>query len=64
MWDQRYSKPGFGYGTKLNDFRVNSASLLHDGSRILCLAEGEGRNAVYLAKQGHDITRTQMGEMR
>jgi len=60
MWDQRYSEPGFAYGTEPNDFLVHSASLLRPESRILCLCEGEGRNAVYLAKSGHDVTAMDM----
>ena len=56
MWNQRYSEPGFAYGTEPNDFLVSSTSLLPPGSRILCLGEGEGRNAVYLAKRGHRVT--------
>jgi len=55
MWEQRYSKPGFAYGTGPNDFLVESAALFKPGSCILCLAEGEGRNAVYLAGQGHHV---------
>jgi hypothetical protein len=55
MWDQRYSEPGFAYGTKPNNFLVDASTRLHPASRILCLAEGEGRNAVYLAGQGHHV---------
>ena len=39
------------YGTKPNDFLVSVVDQVPAG-RVLCLAEGEGRNAVYLAKQG------------
>lgn len=56
MWDQRYSEPGFAYGTEPNDFLVESVERLKPNSRILCLAEGEGRNAVYLARLGHRVT--------
>lgn len=54
-WDDRYREPGFAYGVEPNDFLVSEASLLPTG-RILSLAEGEGRNAVYLAGLGHDVT--------
>jgi SAM-dependent methyltransferase len=56
MWNERYSESGFAYGSEPNDFLVSSANLLQPGSAILCLAEGEGRNAVYLASLGHRVT--------
>lgn len=55
MWDERYSQPGFAYGTTPNDFLVEVAGAIPAGGRVLCLAEGEGRNAVYLAGLGHDV---------
>ena len=55
MWDQRYSESGFAFGTKPNDFLVESTPLLKPGGRILCLAEGEGRNGVYLAQLGFAV---------
>lgn len=55
MWDQRYSAEGYVYGTEPNGFLVSKAELLPAG-RILCLGEGEGRNAVWLAEQGHEVT--------
>jgi SAM-dependent methyltransferase len=55
-WDERYSEPGYTYGTEPNDFLVSVAKALTPGGRILCLAEGEGRNAVYLASLGYEVT--------
>lgn len=55
MWDERYSGEDYAYGTEPNDFLVAAASGLPAG-RILCLGEGEGRNAVWLAGRGHDVT--------
>lgn len=54
MWDQRYSVPEYVYGTEPNDFLVSVAPRLPAGP-VLCLAEGEGRNAVYLAGRGHEV---------
>ena len=48
MWNERYGKPEYAFGTKPNDFLVLVASQIPQG-RVLCLGEGEGRNAVYLA---------------
>jgi SAM-dependent methyltransferase len=54
-WDERYREPGFAYGTAPNDFLVSVADRIPTG-RILSLCEGEGRNAVYLAALGHEVT--------
>ena len=55
MWDKRYSEPGYAYGTEPNDFLVSTTHHIPRGGRVLCLAEGEGRNSVYLAKQGFHV---------
>lgn len=55
MWDQRYAEPGFAYGENPNDFLVEVAERLPRNGRVLCLAEGEGRNAVWLAERGHSV---------
>ena len=55
MWDQRYAEAGFAYGTEPNDFLVSSMHLLPTGGRVLCLAEGEGRNGVFLAQNGFGV---------
>ena len=56
MWNDRYSEPGFAYGADPNDFLVEEAAHLPPQAQILCLAEGEGRNGVFLATQGHQVT--------
>ncbi|MDO6461295.1 class I SAM-dependent methyltransferase [Granulosicoccaceae sp. 1_MG-2023] len=56
MWDQRYSEEGFAYGTEPNDFLKAEFARIPAGGRVLCLAEGEGRNAVFLARQGYQVT--------
>jgi SAM-dependent methyltransferase len=55
MWDKRFSEPGYAYGTEANDFLVSVADRI-PGGKVLCLAEGEGRNAVYLAGLGYEVT--------
>lgn len=55
MWDERYAEPGFAYGTEPNDFLVQAAHHIPPGP-VLCLAEGQGRNAVFLAGLGHPVT--------
>ncbi len=55
MWDERYSALNYIYGTKPNEFLAQNFNLIPKG-KVLCLAEGEGRNAVFLAKQGYSVT--------
>lgn len=54
MWDERYKEEGFAYGVEPNDFLREVAGLIPAGP-VLCLAEGQGRNAVYLASRGHAV---------
>jgi len=54
MWDQRYDTTEYVYGTEPNDFLASNVSELTPG-RTLCIAEGEGRNAVFLAEHGHEV---------
>jgi SAM-dependent methyltransferase len=56
QWDERYRSEEYFYGTEPNDFLKSQAHRLLPGASVLCLAEGEGRNAVYLAKQGFAVT--------
>jgi SAM-dependent methyltransferase len=54
-WDQRYAEPDYAYGTEPNAFLAAVACNIPDGP-VLCLAEGQGRNATYLARRGHAVT--------
>jgi len=56
-WDDRYSEPGHvAYGKEPNDFlRTHALQNFTPGGRVLCLAEGEGRNAVFLATKGFTV---------
>lgn len=55
-WDDRYGGPSYLYGTEPNDFLRDQAAALPRSGPILSLAEGEGRNAVFLAGLGHMVT--------
>ena len=55
FWERRYSEPAYAYGTEPNGFLVEVAGRIPPGP-VLCLAEGEGRNAVWLAGRGHAVT--------
>lgn len=60
-WESRYSEDEYVYGTDPNDFLVKSVADLPPG-RTLCLADGEGRNGVYLATLGHTVTSVDLTE--
>lgn len=53
MWNERYDSDDFAYGIEPNSFLVENAKLLTDP--VLSLAEGEGRNAVFLASLGLNV---------
>lgn len=55
MWDQRYSAEDYQYGMEPNDLLRDEFARIPPGP-VLCLAEGEGRNAVFLARNGYDVT--------
>jgi SAM-dependent methyltransferase len=55
MWDERYSEEGYIYGTAPNDFLAANYQRMPKGN-VLCLADGEGRNSVFLAEQGYTVT--------
>lgn len=54
-WQQRFSAPGYLFGTAPNAFLKSCAPLLPKGGRALAVADGEGRNGVFLAEQGLDV---------
>jgi len=53
MWDERYAADEYVYGTEPNTFLAEHADALV--GPVLSLAEGEGRNAVYLATLGLEV---------
>ncbi|MFZ1615525.1 MAG: class I SAM-dependent methyltransferase [Holophaga sp.] len=55
FWNQRFLEPGWAYGTEPNDFLKAQAGHIPMGE-VLCLAEGEGRNAVHLAALGYAVS--------
>jgi 2-polyprenyl-3-methyl-5-hydroxy-6-metoxy-1,4-benzoquinol methylase len=59
MWDERYSEEGYAFGDQPNDFLAEQAGALRPGN-CLCVAEGQGRNAVFLAGQGLEVTAMDM----
>jgi cyclopropane fatty-acyl-phospholipid synthase-like methyltransferase len=54
-WEQRFAAPGYLFGTAPNKFLKDHAHLLKKGQKALSIADGEGRNGVFLAEQGLDV---------
>lgn len=63
FWDTRYSEPGYAYGTEPNAFLVSKAGLLTPGMRALAVADGEGRNGVWLASRGLEVLSVDASEV-
>jgi SAM-dependent methyltransferase len=55
-WDERFGGEDYLFGTAPARFLVAQAHRLPEGSRVLSVADGEGRNSTWLAAQGHDVT--------
>ncbi len=56
LWDKKFSREGYFYGFEPNAFIAAQTNLLVPKADVLCLGEGEGRNAVYLASKGFNVT--------
>ena len=54
-WNQRYGGEAYFFGREPNDYLRAKAALLRPGGRVLCVADGEGRNSVWLARQGFEV---------
>ncbi len=55
-WNSRFAAAGYVFGTEPNQFLAAQAARLKPGMRVLCVADGEGRNSVGLAKLGLAVT--------
>jgi SAM-dependent methyltransferase len=56
MWNDRYSEPGYLFGTDPAAFLHREAGRLSADQTALCVADGEGRNSVFLAERGLQVT--------
>ena len=54
-WETRYATPGYHFGKEPNAFLKSKAHLLKAGQKALSIADGEGRNGVFLAELGLDV---------
>jgi cyclopropane fatty-acyl-phospholipid synthase-like methyltransferase len=55
FWDAVYAESDYVFGTAPNVFLASQKALLKPGMRALAVADGEGRNGVWLAEQGLDV---------
>lgn len=56
FWNERFNKEEFIFGKEPNEYLVEQATrYLKPKDRVLCIADGEGRNGVWLAKQGMQV---------
>jgi 2-polyprenyl-3-methyl-5-hydroxy-6-metoxy-1,4-benzoquinol methylase len=55
-WNRRFSAPEYIFGTAPNELLASQAARLRPGQRALCVADGEGRNSVWLAERGLEVT--------
>ncbi len=51
-WNRRFADDGFLFGSEPNAWLREHASVWSPGARVLCVADGEGRNSVWLAERG------------
>jgi SAM-dependent methyltransferase len=61
FWNEKFATIDYAYGTEPNDFLVSAVTNLKRGE-TLSLAEGEGRNAVWLAQQGFTVSAIEQSE--
>jgi len=55
-WNERYASPDYVFGESPNEFVRAVADYLVAGQSVLCVADGEGRNSVWLAERGLTVT--------
>jgi SAM-dependent methyltransferase len=61
FWNEKFANTEYAYGTEPNEFLAASVAMLKPGA-ALSLAEGEGRNAVWLAQQGFTVSSIEQSE--
>ena len=54
-WEGRYRKPDYAFGKEPNYFLAACRTLLPRSGKVLAVADGEGRNGIWLAEQGLDV---------
>lgn len=55
FWNTRFQAEELLYGEEPNNFVKENVELLAKAKKVMCLGEGEGRNAIYLADKGLEV---------
>lgn len=64
FWNKRFDTPDYIFGRAPNEYLQNQAErYLKKGNTVLCVADGEGRNSVWLAKQGMQVDAFDLSEI-
>jgi SAM-dependent methyltransferase len=62
-WNRRFAESGYLFGTEPNGWLHEHADVWHAGQRVLCVADGEGRNSVWLAQRGLTVDAFDISEV-
>jgi SAM-dependent methyltransferase len=62
-WNRRFSESGYLFGTEPNGWLHAHADEWQAGQRVLCVADGEGRNSVFLAQRGLTVDAFDISEV-
>jgi 2-polyprenyl-3-methyl-5-hydroxy-6-metoxy-1,4-benzoquinol methylase len=62
-WNQRFAGEEYIFGREPNEYLRANTPLLAPGGRALCVADGEGRNSVWLARQGFEVEAFDIAEV-
>lgn len=62
FWNQRYLADGFLFGRQPNAFVKSQAHLFKQDQNVLSIADGEGRNGVFVARQGARVTSVEFSQ--
>ena len=63
IWNKRFAGEQYLFGREPNEFLRAKAGQLRAGGRVLCVADGEGRNSVWLARQGLQVDAFDLAEV-
>jgi len=62
-WNRRFSATGYLFGTEPNSWLLDHADVWQAGQRVLSVADGEGRNSVWLAQRGLTVDAFDISEV-
>jgi len=63
FWDERYAEEGLAYGEEPNVFLTQVVDLIKPEGKVLVVGDGEGRNGVWLASEGFEVTSVDYSEV-